>query len=156
MEYLFIMIETPKSLKNDHAKLLLELKDVAAPETEVAQKAEIVANKFHSHFIREERSVLPHLSLLLTIANGQWNVESDEILSMTDKLLKEFYELQEEHKKIIECIKDMIVAAKKENNNQAEKLADKLTLHIEIEEEVLYPAVMLIDKYLNIIKPKNN
>jgi len=46
----------------------------------------------------------------------------------------------EEHKEIVAALKNLIEAAKKEKKMEYARFADKLMLHAQNEEEVLYPA----------------
>lgn len=144
--------EVPESLKLEHRSLRDELDKIIKSDGKVSQKAQILAELLNPHFIKEEESVLPHLGLLLILVEGKWDVISEEIFLKADKLKTEFFELLEEHKKIAAAYKDLEAVAKEENNSCAEKFAGDIALHAQIEEQVLYPAVILIDKYLRELK----
>lgn len=149
---LIMQLKTPKSLKDDHQVLLSELNNIAQPKTELGENAKIVASAFQSHVYREEKTVLPHLSLLMTIAEGKWNIETKEALLENNILQKEFQDLKIEHKKILEAAQEMIKTAKREKNKEGKKIAEAIILHIQVEEEVSYPAIMMINKYLKMLK----
>ena len=53
-----------------------------------------------------------------------------------------------EHKAIVAALKKLVAVAKKEKRNDIVHFAEKLMLHAKTEEEVLYPAAILIGEYL--------
>lgn len=146
--------EIPESIKTEHENLKTDFKNVIASGGKVTQKAKILADILYPHFLKEEETLLPQLGLLLMLAGGKWDIESEEILLTADKLQTEFHELQKEHEKVLKALQDLKIAAKKENNFYAEKFVYDLTLHAQIEEQVLYPAVLLIGRYLEHVKQK--
>lgn len=144
-----MQLETPISLQLDHEVLLSKLNEIASTESNVALNAKNVADVFRAHFRREEKTVLPQLSLLMTIVEGQWSIDTKEALLKNNILIKEFQELKGEHQKIHKAAEEMVKVSLKENNKEAKKIAEEIILHIQIEEEVSYPAILLINKYLN-------
>lgn len=149
-----MQLKTPKSLHNDHQALLSELDQIASLKSGVAENAKNVANAFKSHFYREERTVLPQLSLLMAIAEGNWDIDTKEALLKNNILLEEFHDLKKEHQEIFDAAKEMIKVAENEKNNDAKKIAESIILHIQVEEEVSYPAIMMISKYLEKMESK--
>lgn len=142
-------LETPQSLQLDHEILLSKLNQIASTNTKSAPNAKNVADTFRAHFRREEKTVLPQLSLLMTIVEGKWNIDTEEALLKNNILLKEFQELKGEHQKILDAAKEMIKVSMEEKNQEAKDIAEEIILHIKIEEEVSYPAILVINKYLN-------
>jgi iron-sulfur cluster repair protein YtfE (RIC family) len=63
---------------------------------------------------------------------------------MTDSLKSELPRMLEEHKKIRVAVDKLRVAARAEQSTKYEQLAEQLALHAQTEEEVLYPAGMLV------------
>jgi hypothetical protein len=55
-----------------------------------------------------------------------------------------------EHKQITTALKKLVIEAKKEKKLDYVKFANKLILHAQTEEEVYYPASILIGKYLKL------
>ena len=72
---------------------------------------------------------------------------------MLQKLLlkSELPEMLKEHKAIVAALKPLIDASKKENKMEYMHFADKLILHAKNEEEVLYPASILVGEYLKLM-----
>ena len=73
------------------------------------------------------------------------------VLTMTDKLKADLPYMFEEHKKIVASLDNLIDVAKKENKILVIHFAEKLKLHAQTEEQVLYPAAILIGEYLKSI-----
>ncbi|PKL88440.1 MAG: hypothetical protein CVV23_10325 [Ignavibacteriae bacterium HGW-Ignavibacteriae-2] len=66
------------------------------------------------------------------------------VLTMTDKLIAELPHMLEEHKAIKAALAELVNAATKENKPEYAEFADKLKLHAQTEEEVMYPAAILV------------
>ena len=72
------------------------------------------------------------------------------VLAMTDRLKAELPKMLREHKAVVTALKKLIAAAKKEKKPEHAHFAEKLMLHAKTEEEVLYPAAILIGEYLKL------
>ena len=55
-----------------------------------------------------------------------------------------------EHKALMGALKRLIAAAKKDKKPDHARFAEKLMLHAKTEEEVLYPAAILVSEYLKL------
>lgn len=73
-----------------------------------------------------------------------------EIVAMTGKLKQDLPNMLEEHKQIVKELDKLIEVAKKENKTEIVFFAEKLKLHAKNEEEVLYPAAILVGEYLKL------
>jgi hypothetical protein len=95
--------------------------------------------------VREEQIALPPLGLLKPLAaGGTPDYDVAEVRAMTDSLRKELPGMLEEHKHIRAAVEGLRLAAKADHASKYEKLADQLALHAQTEEEVLYPAAILV------------
>jgi iron-sulfur cluster repair protein YtfE (RIC family) len=63
---------------------------------------------------------------------------------MTDALRRELPQMLEEHKAIRAAVESLRVAARADNAEKYERLANDLALHAQTEEELLYPAAILV------------
>jgi hypothetical protein len=68
--------------------------------------------------------------------------------SMADRLAEDLPNMLEEHKAIVAALDKLKVAAMAENKQKQVHFAEKLILHAKNEEDILYPAAILIGKYL--------
>ena len=142
--------EIPHSLKEEHEELHAELSEATRAGGAIGEAAKGVARVLHEHFLKEEEYALPPLGLLSVLAQGQITPEMKEVLKMTDRLKAELPEMIEEHRAIVEALGILTDAAKKEKKMEYVHFAEKLTLHAKTEEEVLYPAALLIGEYIKI------
>ena len=99
----------------------------------------------------ERGSVCPATAeLIILISRGEVTPEMRDILPMTDRLQTELPQMLAEHKAIVAALHHLVDAAKRENQMAYARFAEKLMLHAEMEEEVLYPTAILIGEYLKL------
>jgi hypothetical protein len=142
--------QIPRPLHVEHEELHAELVKATQVEGEIGAAARTVAALLHPHFVKEEAYALPPLSLLSLLAAGQVTAEMRDVLPMTDKLQTELQQMLREHRAIVAALHHLIDAAKRANQMEYARFAEKLMLHAEMEEEVLYPTVILIGEYLKL------
>ncbi len=140
--------EIPHSLKEEHEELHAELSEATRAGGAIGEAAKGVARVLHEHFLKEEEYAMPPLGLLSMLAQGKVTPEMKEVVKMTDRLKAELPEMLEEHKAIATALKILTNVAKKENEMKYVHFAEKLVLHAKTEEEVLYPASLLVGEYI--------
>ena len=140
----------PKSLKEEHEELHAELVKATQVKGKIGEAARAVAKVLHPHFVKEEEYALPPLGLLSHLAAGKITPEMAGVFRMTDTLKSVLPQLLKEHKEIMEALKAMAETARKEKKPEYARFAEKLILHARTEEEVLYPATILIGEYLKL------
>jgi hypothetical protein len=138
----------PESLKHEHEELHEELNAATKVTGSIGEAAKNVATALHPHFVKEEELAMPQLGLLLLLARGELPSDIKHPIAMTEKLKAELPRMLEEHKSIVAALQKLKEAARLEKKPQYERYADKLMLHAQMEEEVLYPAAILIGEYL--------
>jgi hypothetical protein len=140
----------PKSLQAEHAELHEELAKAIAAGGKVSEAAKTVAALLHTHFAKEEEYALPPLGVLSELAQGRVTPEMRSAIVMADKLKADLSHMLQEHKDIVVALRKLIAAAKQENKLEHARFAEKLIRHAQNEEEVLYPAAILIGEYLKL------
>jgi hypothetical protein len=120
------------------------LKEATRATGRVGQAAQELAKVLHPHFVREEEIALPPLGLLSRLASGDVTADMADVLSMTDALKRELPQMLEEHKAIRAAVENLRVAARADDAEKYERLANDLALHAQTEEELLYPAAILV------------
>ncbi len=143
-----MQFKIPESLKHEHEELHAELNDAIKAGGKLGDAAKAVSDVLHPHFVKEEEYAMPPLGLLSALAKGEITPDMKDMLQMTDKLKADLSDMLEEHKSIVASLKNLMDVAKKENKMEYAGIADKLMLHAKNEEEVLYPAAILIGEYL--------
>lgn len=143
-------LTSPPSLKHEHDELHAELVAGTKAGGKTGQAAQAVARVLHPHFVKEEEYALPPLGLLAMLADGKLPPDRDVVISMTERLSKDLGHMLHEHKAIVIELHKLMEAAKSENKPEYVLFAEKLKLHAQTEEEVLYPAAILIGEYLKL------
>lgn len=98
----------------------------------------------HPHFIKEDEFALPPLGLLAALARGEWSAEMAEVLTLTDQLEAELPQMLAEHEGIVAALKTLRDAASRTGRSDVVAFAEALTEHARTEEEVMYPAAVLV------------
>ncbi len=143
-------LTSPPSLKHEHEELHAELVAATKAGGKIGAAAQAVARALHPHFVKEEEYALPPLGLLVMLADGKLPPDSASIIAMTERLRKDLGHMLHEHKAIVIELHKLMEAAKSENKPEYVHFAEKLRLHAQTEEEVLYPTAILIGEYLKL------
>lgn len=140
--------ETPKALMSGHETLCSDLEEIISYGGNIGSKAQLLADMLYPHFKKEEEYALPPLGLLLTLAEGRWEFDKKEAIKMADTLHTELSQMQKEHAAITTVLQSLKHAAEEEDNLKTKRFIKDLILHVKIEDEVLYPATLLVGNYL--------
>jgi hypothetical protein len=143
--------EIPRPLKIEHEELHGELVEATRAGGRTGDAAKVVAKLLHPHFVKEEEYALPPLGLLVALSQGKFEAGMADVLKMTDRLKPELSTMLAEHKEIVEALGKLVDAAKAESKADIARFAEKLMLHAQTEEQVLYPAAILVGE---IVKSK--
>lgn len=140
----------PEPLTHEHEELHKRLAEATKAGGAVGDAAKAVARVLHDHFVREEQIAMPPLSLLPALAEGRVSAEMAEVFAMTDALKAELPRMLDEHKRIKSALADFRAAAERSQQPDLARFADALVLHARTEEEVLYPAAVVLAEYLKL------
>jgi hypothetical protein len=138
----------PSALKREHEELHAELAKATKEGGSTGEAAMAVAHVLHPHFLKEEEYALPPLGLLTHLTRGETTPDMKSVLKMTDKLKRELPQMLEEHKAIVGALEKLTDAAREQGKTEYIDFSRKLTLHAQTEEQVLYPAALLVGEYL--------
>jgi hemerythrin superfamily protein len=140
----------PHTMEIEHEELHKELRKGTREGGKTGEAAKKVAKILHPHFVKEEDFALPPLGLLPLLSKGRVTPDMKDILLMTDKLKTELNQMLKEHKQILNALKNLVAAAKKERKLEYLRFAHRLTLHAQAEEELYYPAAILVGEYVKL------
>jgi hypothetical protein len=143
-----VNIEIPAVLRFEHAELQEELAKAMKVGGKTGEAARVVLEVLLPHLEREKTFAAPPLSLLPLLASGQVTPEMASVLSLTDTLKAEFPEMLAEHRVIVVALRNLMRAATEEKQAGYARFAQKLILHAQMEEEVLYPAAILVGEFV--------
>ena len=138
------MITIPHSLQAEHEEIHEALVAATRAPGRVGAAAKELAAVLDPHFERENQIALPPLGLLAPLAAGETPAGMQEALPMTDALRKELPRMLEEHKRIRAATEKLRTAARDEKASVHERFAETLAAHARTEEEILYPAAILV------------
>jgi hypothetical protein len=142
----------PRPLKVEHDHLHEELRDAIALGGRTGEAARLVAERLHPHFLREEEYALPPLGLLAALSREDAaaisSVDAQKAIRMADQLTAELPRMLAEHQEIVAALRSLTAAAQEERQRVVVEFAEKLMLHAQTEEEVLYPAAILVGRHL--------
>ena len=136
----------PEAMKREHALLHGALVEATHDRGPVGDAARAVASVLHPHFVREEEIALPPLALLQPLVDEGVTPEMEEILTLTDALEMELPGMLREHDRIREAVERLRAVAQEQGDREHERLAEKLLLHAATEEQVTYPAAILVGR----------
>lgn len=134
----------PRSLQGEHQEIHEALMEATRVPGRVGAAAKELAAVLDPHFERENQIALPPLGLLAPLAAGETPAGLQDVLAMTDALRKELPRMLEEHKQIRAATEKLRVAAREEKAPAQEHFAEALAAHAQTEEEILYPAAILV------------
>ena len=143
-------IQVPTSLKVEHQAIHDELVRATKAPGRVGAAARELAAVLHPHFEREEQIALPPLGLLAPLARGEFTPGMRAVIPMTDSLRAELPRMLEEHKAIHAATLRLGQVARAEGDAAATRLADELALHAQSEEELFYPAAVLVGEVVRV------
>jgi len=149
------MIGTPQSIAAEHH----ELHEVLARATMEGGKLGATARELEKvlapHFKREEEIATPPLGLLPFLAAGKATTEMRAVLPMTTALEKELPQMLREHEVIRAAVQKFRAAAVATKRAEYVRFSDHLAAHARQEEEILYPAAVLVGRYVARTAPAN-
>jgi iron-sulfur cluster repair protein YtfE (RIC family) len=148
------MFQTPQSIATEHHELHEVLAGAAKAPGELGEAARAHAAALHPHFQREEQIATPPLGLLGPLAHGPATAEMRDVLPMTDALEAQLPKMMEEHGAIKAATAELRAAAIAARRDDLVRFADHLAAHALQEEEILYPAAILVGRYVKATAPK--
>ena len=140
--------EIPRPMKIEHDELHDMLRKATREPGEVGAAALAVAKLMHPHFVKEEEYALPPLGLLRHLLGGNVTPEMADVLVLTDTLKAELPQMLAEHKLIVTALEELSAAAERAGKREYVDFSKALMLHAQTEEEVAYPAAILIGDYV--------
>ena len=148
-------IQIPKSLRLEHEEIHDFLAAARQEPGELGDTLRRVARLLEPHFRKEEAFAMPPLGLLARLARNEVNASMAEVYPHTDWLKNNLPTLMAEHHAIIAAVEEMVHAARAADRIDYVEFAEKLINHARMEEEIMYPAAILVGEYLRLFLGKN-
>jgi len=138
----------PASIAVEHEALRATLDRAKRESGLLGLRAKELAKNIEPHFDKEERLALPPLALLPKLAWGGTDAQMADILPIARRLAAELPLMVMEHKQIGRALEAFEIAARDAHRTEYQRFAEAIATHTQQEEEVLYPAAVLVGAYL--------
>jgi hypothetical protein len=142
------LVRTPEAIHEEHVEIHAALVRATHEPGRLGESARALAAVLDPHFRREEEIATPPLGLLAPLARGPVTPEMQAVLPMTDALERELPRMLEEHRRIGAARQRFEAAARRAGKAEYVRLAETLAHHARQEEEVLYPAAILVGRFV--------
>ena len=142
------VFQTPASIAAEHLELHETLVRAAKEDGAIGKTARKLEDALAPHFRREEEIATPPLGLLPALAAGDATAQMQSVLPMTQALERELPQMLKEHQAIRAASAEFRKAAESSGRAEYVRFADQLAAHARQEEEILYPAAILVGRYV--------
>jgi hypothetical protein len=142
--------KVPEALQWEHDLIRQQLARAVEEGGETGKAAEAVVQALRPHVVKEEDFALPALGLLQHLVAGRVSPVMRGVTVMTDRLKAQYEQMLADHEVIVAAVDRLAEAATLEGKREYIGFAKKLLLHIKTEEQVLYPAAILVGEYLKL------
>jgi len=141
-------LRSPRSLRLSHDDARAELVKATMEGGRIATAARRLAQVCLPHFDEEEKSVFPALGLLPELMQGMVRPEMVRVLPLIADFSAKHNALHSQHQSIRSAIDSLLVASHRERNSEVAEFAHNMAAHERIEDEVIYPTLIMIGMYL--------
>lgn len=138
----------PKAMEEEHEELHQELRYATKVRGRVGAAAKSVAEVLHPHFERENELALPVIGVARELVEGKSSPDFPKALELADKFRTEYEKMLREHVDIVKTLDELEKAAKTARKQAVIRFTRKLKAHARTEEDLTYPAVLMIGKLL--------
>ncbi len=143
-------LSIPLSLKLEHRDIHAELANAMREPGLIGEAATAVDRLLQPHIVKEEQFVFPLLGLLDDLIAGRSLSDVDDIIAMAERLKRDLPEMLTEHQAIIAALHSLASAGRTADRLEYVHFAEQLKAHAQTEEEVLYPAAILVGEFLKL------
>lgn len=144
-------LAVPPAVRAEHAELHRVLNQARHESGPVGEAAAAVAKLLHRHFLVEEQVALPSLGALKLLSEGGLPDDVDAVIALSQKLKDQLPGMIAEHHRIVKALDSLVAAARATGQREYVSFAEQLAVHAALEEEVLYPAAILVGIYLKLV-----
>ncbi len=141
-------LAVPESLVLEHQEMHDALARASHEPGLMGDAARRLLRIMKPHIDKEETFALPPLGMLYQLVRGIHSPEEEAAVIMAWRLREDLDNMVAEHRVIAAALEELLAAAKAERRVEYAELATKVLHHIRMEEQVLYPATILVGDYL--------
>jgi hypothetical protein len=141
----FVLI-IPRAILLEHEQLFSSIHRLTLDASPLGDHARDILRVLEPHIQKEEEFAFPPLSLLSMLAKGESSSELESAQLLSETFADNYSDMLFEHKLIVGGLKKLRAASKKSEKTDVEAVVKRFLLHIQLEEEVLYPASIIVGK----------
>jgi hypothetical protein len=123
-------------------------------EGELGNAAQELERALAPHFKREEQIATPPLGLLPRLVRENATAEMRAVLPLTEALERELPRMLQEHDVIRRAVQKFRAAAEAAQKEEFVRFSAQLAAHARQEEEIFYPAAVLVGRYVARTAPR--
>jgi hemerythrin HHE cation binding domain-containing protein len=143
----------PSSLEEEHKEIHEILEKILSSSGDTANMAKQVQSRLQPHFEKEEQLSIPVLGALQPYVNGTLTEETrNQAIQISQQFKQEYPTMLEEHKQIVAALDNLENTAMQENRQDAISFIADLKSHALNEEQVTYPATIIVGELLELQK----
>jgi len=143
-----MVFKVPHAIQREHGELHSELARACNDHGTVGKAAQRVERLVTPHFAKVQEFVLPAAGALQALSKGDFRAEMRDVLALAERLRMELPDLVAEHRMIDAALEMLVTASREEDKVEFAELAMRVMMHMQMEEEILYPAVMIAGELL--------
>jgi len=141
-------LAVPEPLRLEHEEMHDALARASHEPGLVGDAAKRLLRIMKPHVDKEETFALPPLGMLQQLVRGIRSPEEEAAVIMAWRLREDLDNMIAEHRVIGAALEELLAAATAERRVEYAELANKVLHHMRTEEQVLYPATILVGDYL--------
>jgi hypothetical protein len=143
-------LETPHALRMEDQHLREDLARASKDGGAVGAAARELERVLAPHLEQREQSVFRPLGLLRALARDEPMADRTKAIAAVDQIERELPKLEQEHRALYDANKRLLDAVNRERKPEYLDVTERVWGHIRLEEEVLYPSVLLVGRYLKL------
>lgn len=141
----------PSSLEREHEEVHKTLATIVESSGNTAAVAKQVRTLMQPHFEKEEQLSIPVLGALLPYVEGTLSPEAkNQAIEIANMFKQEYKNMLNEHKQIVVALNNLSKTASMEDRLDALAFIEQLKAHAMNEEQVTYPATIVIGDLLQV------
>ena len=138
-------------IQTEHEELHAELDRATKAGGETAAAARSVMSVLFPHMTLEAELAIPPLALLPGLARGEFHPDMERILPKIDAFKTELPRMLDDHGRIVLALRRLLGASIREQHTGYADFARRLIHHAQMEEEILYPAAILVGEHIRLL-----
>jgi hypothetical protein len=140
----------PFSMLEEHAEIVMALRSAVDAGGALSAAARDVLEIVEPHMRHEQELALAPLRLLPRLADGEVTADMTPLIAVTDRLRAELPALRKEHVALRRALEGLWETAWRDGKPEYAFIAQRINRHITVDEEVHFPAALLVGDYLRL------